>query len=188
MTADVLKPGRTAFRLLALFLLFGTAACGGQSARDDAGARDTSVAQDEPMESLTLVDVAVADSTLSTLVAALEKTGLAQTLQGPGPFTVFAPTNAAFAALPAGTLDGLPPEALTNILAYHIAGGRMAAADLAGVATLLTTQGSDLAVTVGPDGTVKINEATVVVRDVEASNGVLHVIDAVLPPPSDDAL
>ncbi len=184
---STLRRARTAAPLLAACLLLGAAACGTKTDGTRQGAGPTADTT-EAMESLTLVDLAVADTALSTLVAALQRTGLAQTLQGPGPFTVFAPTNAAFVALSDAPLDDLTDGELTNILAYHVVGERLAAADLAGRATLLTTQGSDLAVTAGADGSIRVNDATLVVRDVAAANGVLHVIDAVLIPPDDDAL
>ena len=137
----------------------------------------------------TVVDIAVGNPDFSTLVAAIQAAGLAETLAGPGPFTVFAPTNAAFAALPAGTLDSLllpeNKDQLTKILTYHVVPGKVMAADLpaadAGVATA-TVAGLDLSVRVEADGSAKANEATITTADIEASNGVFHVIDTVLLP------
>ncbi len=137
----------------------------------------------------TIVDIAAGNPDFSTLVAAVQAAGLAETLSGPGPFTVFAPTNAAFAALPAGTLDSLllpeNKEQLAKILTYHVVSGKVMAADLpaadAGVATS-TVAGLDLSVRVEADGTAKANEATITTADIEASNGVIHVIDTVLLP------
>ncbi|MFN3913176.1 fasciclin domain-containing protein [Hyphomonas sp.] len=137
----------------------------------------------------TIVDIAVGNPDFSTLVAAIQAAGLAETLAGPGPFTVFAPTNAAFAALPAGTLDSLllpeNKDQLTKILTYHVVSGKVMAADLpaADVATATpTVAGLDLSVRVEADGTAKANDATITTADIEASNGVIHVIDAVLLP------
>lgn len=137
----------------------------------------------------TIVDIAVANPDFSTLVAAIQAAGLAETLAGPGPFTVFAPTNAAFAALPAGTLDSLllpeNKDQLAKILTYHVVSGKVMAADLpaadAGVATP-TVAGLDLSVRIEADGSAKANDATITAADIEASNGVIHVIDTVLLP------
>ncbi|MDP1555031.1 MAG: fasciclin domain-containing protein [Hyphomonas sp.] len=144
---------------------------------------------DEPVALGTVVDIAAGNPDFSTLVAAIQAAGLAETLSGPGPFTVFAPTNAAFAALPAGTLDSLllpeNKDQLTKILTYHVVSGKVMAADLpaadAGVATS-TVAGLDLSVRVEADGTAKANEATITAANIEASNGVIHVIDTVLVP------
>lgn len=132
-----------------------------------------------------LVDVAVGAGNFTTLVAAVEAAGLVETLQGEGPFTVFAPTDEAFAALPEGTVEGLleDPEALAEILTYHVIPGRVMAGDViaAGEVEPETVQGSTLDVRV-MDGTVHVDEATVTSADVVASNGVIHVIDTVLMP------
>lgn len=143
----------------------------------------------EPVTLPTIVDVAAGNPDFSTLVAAVQAAGLAETLSGPGPFTVFAPTNAAFAALPAGTVESLllpeNKDQLTKILTYHVVAGKVMAADLpaadAGVATA-TVAGLDLSVRVEADGAAKANDATITSADIEASNGVIHVIDAVLLP------
>ena len=143
----------------------------------------------EPAAAETIVDIAAANPDFSTLVAALDAAGLTATLASPGPYTVFAPTNAAFAALPDGTLDSLllpdNREQLTRILTYHVVAGKVMAADVppadAGVATS-TVAGLDLSVRIEADGSVKANEATVTAADIEASNGVIHVIDTVLLP------
>ena len=131
----------------------------------------------------TIVEIAVADpDNFSTLVAAVTAAGLVDTLNGTGPFTVFAPTNDAFAALPPGVVDYLLANipVLTEVLTYHVVSGKAMAADLSDGDTLTTLQGEDLVVSI--DGTVMINDATVVIPDVEASNGVIHVIDKVLIP------
>ena len=142
---------------------------------------------DAMMEKNTIVDVAVADGRFTTLVAAVTAAELVETLSGEGPFTVFAPTDDAFAALPAGTLDSLlKPEnkqQLTDILLYHVVSGKVMAADVVGLTSAPTVLGKDVAVTV-KDGKVFLNDTVqVIITDVEASNGVIHVIDAVLLPP-----
>ncbi|MEM9665061.1 MAG: fasciclin domain-containing protein, partial [Bacteroidota bacterium] len=129
-----------------------------------------------------IVEIALADENFSTLVAALQAGELVETLQGEGPFTVFAPTNAAFEALPEGTLESLlQPEnkdQLVGILTYHVVSGKAMAADVVGMSEAATIQGA--AVPIAVDGeTVNVGEATVVTADVEASNGVIHVIDTV---------
>lgn len=132
-----------------------------------------------------IVENAVNSSDHTTLVAAVKAAGLAETLSGAGPFTVFAPTNAAFDKLPAGTVDNLvKPEMkkdLTSILTYHVVPGALKAADLKDGQKLKTVQGKELTVSV-KDGAVMIDGATVSTADVISSNGVTHVIDAVLMP------
>ncbi len=142
---------------------------------------------DEAAESNTIVDVAVADGRFTTLVAAVQAAGLVETLSGEGPFTVFAPTDDAFAALPAGTVENLlKPEnkqALTDILLYHVVSGKVMAADVVNLTSAPTVLGKDITITV-KDGKVFLNDTVqVIITDVEASNGVIHVIDAVLLPP-----
>lgn len=133
----------------------------------------------------TVVDVAVGSPDHTTLVAAVTAAGLVETLSGTGPFTIFAPTNAAFAALPAGTVDGLlKPEskdALTGILTYHVVAGNVMAADLTDGQVVKTLNGQDLKVSI-KDGKVMINGANVTAADLKGSNGVVHVVDAVLMP------
>lgn len=150
----------------------------------------TAVVKDAPMEPKMdapkdVVDVAMASPDHTTLVAAVKAAGLVETLKGAGPFTVFAPTNAAFAALPAGTVDGLlKPESkadLTGILTYHVVAGAVKAADLKDGQKVKTLQGGELTVSV-KDGKVMINGANVTAADLASSNGVVHVIDAVLMP------
>jgi uncharacterized surface protein with fasciclin (FAS1) repeats len=132
-----------------------------------------------------IVDVASGSADHSTLVAAVKAAGLVETLKGAGPFTVFAPTNAAFSALPAGTVDGLlKPEKkddLTKILTYHVVSGVVKAADLKDGQKIKTVQGGELTVSI-KDGKVMINGANVTSADLASSNGVIHVIDAVLMP------
>ena len=132
-----------------------------------------------------IVDTAVAAGSFTTLVTAVQTAGLVETLKGPGPFTVFAPTDEAFAALPAGTVEALlQPEnkaQLVSILTYHVVPGETFSGDLAGQRlAVATVQGS----TVEIDGTsgVQVDDATVIQADVDASNGVIHVIDKVIMP------
>lgn len=135
----------------------------------------------------TIVDVAVENGSFKTLVAALKAADLVGALQGAGPFTVFAPTDAAFAKLPAGTVDALlkDPVKLGAILKYHVISGRVMAADVikAKGAKPATLNGAPLDVTV-KEGKVYVNGAHVTTADVKASNGVIHVIDAVVLPPA----
>jgi uncharacterized surface protein with fasciclin (FAS1) repeats len=147
---------------------------------------NTTAPMNEPGD---IVAVASGNADFSTLVAAVKAAGLVETLQGPGPFTVFAPTNAAFAALPAGVLDKLllpaNKEVLTKILTYHVVSGKVMAADVK-AGDVPSVEGSPIAVTVD-GGTVMLNgTAKVVASDVAASNGVIHVIDAVILPPGVD--
>jgi uncharacterized surface protein with fasciclin (FAS1) repeats len=131
-----------------------------------------------------IVDTAVAAGQFTTLAAALKAAGLIDTLKGKGPFTVFAPTDAAFAKLPAGTVEGLLKDKakLTKILTYHVVPGKVLAADVVKLKEAKTVEGST--VTIDTSNGVKINNATVVKTDVEASNGVIHVIDTVIMPAS----
>ncbi len=132
-----------------------------------------------------IVDTAVAAGKFNTLAAALAAAGLVDTLKGPGPFTVFAPTDAAFAKLPDGTLtDLLKPEnkdKLKAILTYHVVAGKDMAKDVAGLTSVKTVNGKELTIKV-VDGKVMVGNATVITADIEASNGVIHVIDTVLLP------
>ncbi len=132
-----------------------------------------------------IVDTAVAAGTFTTLVAAVTAADLGETLKGEGPFTVFAPTDAAFAALPAGTVDELvKPEnkdKLTAILTYHVMAGKVMAADIAGK-TLEPATVNGEALHVDATSGVTVNGAAVVTADIECTNGVIHVIDAVLMP------
>jgi uncharacterized surface protein with fasciclin (FAS1) repeats len=132
-----------------------------------------------------IVDTAVADGHFKTLATALTAAGLVDTLKGPGPFTVFAPTDAAFAKLPEGALaDLLKPEnkdKLTAILTYHVVSGKDMAKDLMGLSTVKTVNGKEVSIKV-VDGKVMVGDATVTTPDVQASNGVIHVIDTVLLP------
>jgi len=137
-----------------------------------------------------IVDTAVADGRFTTLVAGLQAAELVDTLKGEGPFTVFAPTDEAFAALPAGTLDELlKPEnkqSLTDILLYHVVPGNVMAADVASMTSATTVLGEDVAIKVDM-GDVYVNDAKVIVTDIQTSNGIIHVLDAVIMPAMDEA-
>ena len=141
---------------------------------------------EEVVAPATIVDVAVGNPDFSTLVAAVTAAGLGETLAGEGQFTVFAPTNAAFAALPAGALDSLllpeNKDQLTAILTYHVVPGMVMAADLPATATdVATVNGAMVSVVAAPEGAT-VNGAKITAAYVAASNGVIHVIDTVLLP------
>lgn len=133
-----------------------------------------------------IVDTAVAAGDFTTLAAALGAAGLVETLKGAGPFTVFAPTDAAFAKLPAGTVETLlKPEnkdQLIAILTYHVVPGSVLAADVVKLTGAKTVNGAEVAIKVD-GGTVMVNDATVTATDIMATNGVIHVIDTVILPP-----
>jgi uncharacterized surface protein with fasciclin (FAS1) repeats len=186
-----------AFAMAAVAASLVLAACG----EDDNSAVETTVAAAETTaaasettagmteEPGTIVDVASGNPDFSTLVAAVGAAGLVETLSGEGPFTVFAPTNDAFAALPAGLVDKLllpeNKDVLVQILTYHVVSGAVMAADVT-AGDVPSVEGSPITVTV-EGGTVKLNDsATVIATDVMASNGVIHVIDAVILPPGLD--
>ena len=151
---------------LAAMLFFVTSAFAGNHAKSDE----------------TIVDVAVGAGGFTTLVAALKAADLVDTRNGDGPFTVFAPTDDAFAALPEGALDGLlaDPKALADVLTLHVVSGRTSAAEVVRLPSVATIQGTTLFIDTS-DG-VTVGGATVVQADVSASNGVIHVIDRVLLP------
>ena len=134
-----------------------------------------------------IVDTAVAAGSFTTLAKALTAADLVGTLKGAGPFTVFAPTDEAFAKLPAGTVENLlKPEnkaMLRRVLTYHVVPGKVMAADVVKLTSAKTVQGADVTITVS-GSSVKVNDANVTATDVEASNGVIHVVDTVLLPPS----
>ena len=167
---------------LALVASISLVACGSDSSTEVV---DTTVMEEVAANDI----VAVASSTegFSTLVAALSAAGLVETLQGEGPFTVFAPNDEAFAALPAGLLEKLLlPEniaVLTSILTYHVVAGKVMSTDVT-TGDAATVEGSTLALDTMSG--VMVNDATVIAADVEASNGVIHVIDKVLVPPTVD--
>jgi uncharacterized surface protein with fasciclin (FAS1) repeats len=130
-----------------------------------------------------IVDTAVGAGSFNTLVTAVKAAGLVETLKGKGPFTVFAPTDAAFAKLPKATLDGLlaDKQALTKVLLYHVVAGNVMAKDVVKLTEAKTVQGSAAKITV-KDGGVKVDNANVVKTDIECTNGVIHVIDTVILP------
>ncbi len=192
--------------IAALVLLSGCAADTGETANETTSAAATpsemtsEMTSEEPMESETpmeseapmeesgtIVDVAAANPDFETLVAAVTAADLVETLSGEGPFTVFAPTDAAFEALPDGLLDALllpeNKETLTSILTYHVLPAEVMAADVT-AGEVETVEGSTITITT--DGGVMVNDANVVTPDVDASNGVIHAIDAVLVPASVD--
>ncbi|WP_050526890.1 fasciclin domain-containing protein [Pseudorhodobacter aquimaris] len=132
-----------------------------------------------------IVDTAIDAGSFTTLVAAVEAAGLVDTLKGEGPYTVFAPTDEAFAALPAGTVENLllpeNKDALAAVLTYHVVPGKVMSTDLTEGMMAPTAQGSEVTITL--DGGAKVNDANITAADIEASNGVIHVIDAVIMPP-----
>jgi uncharacterized surface protein with fasciclin (FAS1) repeats len=136
----------------------------------------------ETMKTNTIVDVAIANGNFKTLVTAVQAAGLVETLSGAGPYTVFAPTDAAFAKLPAGTVESLlkDTEKLKSILTYHVVSGKVMASDVVKMTSAKTVNGQS--VTIDAKTGVKVNNATVTTPDVAASNGVIHVIDTVLLP------
>ena len=202
---------RAAVAVAALALTFGLTACGSDSADTTAAPAETEAVADETEAAVAeteavaaeteaaaaaeteaiaadapkdIVDTAVAAGSFNTLAKLLTDAGLVETLKGEGPFTVFAPTDEAFAAVPADTLAALGADKalLTKVLTYHVVPGKVMAADIAA---------GDVATVAGPtvklsvvDGKVMVNDATVVTADVVASNGVIHVIDKVLLPPA----
>lgn len=139
-----------------------------------AGATFSAMAQD-------IVDTAVKAGNFKTLVAAVQAAGLVDTLKGPGPFTVFAPTDEAFAKIPKATLDGLLKDkaALTKVLTYHVVPGKVMAKDVK-AGKVKTVQGQEI--TVATSGGVMVDQSKVIATDVNASNGVIHAIDTVLMP------
>jgi uncharacterized surface protein with fasciclin (FAS1) repeats len=155
-----------------------------------AAVTTTSVAQmshatKAPLPTGDIVDVAVAAGTFNTLATALKAAGLVETLKGSGPFTVFAPTDEAFAKIPKATLDALlaDKEKLTAVLTYHVVPGVVKAADVVKLSSAKTVNGQPLRIRV-EGGSVYVNDAKVTATDVAASNGVIHVIDTVILPPN----
>ncbi len=136
-------------------------------------------------QDMDIVDTAVANGSFTTLATALTAAGLVETLKGEGPFTVFAPTDAAFAALPAGTVEDLlkpeNKEQLIAVLTYHVVPGAVMSTDLTEGMTATTVNGKDVTITL--EGGPKVNGAVISAPDVAASNGVIHVIDSVILPP-----
>ncbi len=135
-----------------------------------------------------IVDVAVANGNFNTLAAALKAAGLVVVLKGEGPFTVFAPTDEAFAKLPEGTVESLLKpeniEQLKAVLTYHVVSGKVMAADVVKLSTATTVNGADVNISVVDQAVILNDGSTVILTDVNASNGVIHVIDTVILPPS----
>lgn len=179
------KTYRTLFTSLALAAALSLTACSSSSTSSNADSAMAEVAK--PASAGTIVDVASAAGNFTTLVAAVKAANLVETLSGTGPFTVFAPTDEAFAALPAGVLDALLlPEnkaLLAQILTYHVVSGTVMAADVKD-GDVATVEGSKIKLST-MDG-VSVNGAKVVTADVAASNGVIHAINAVILPPGVD--
>lgn len=158
----------------------------GNASKETVEETTVEVVEETPVEvSNTVVDIAVGSPDHTTLVAAVSAAGLVETLSGTGPFTVFAPTNSAFGALPEGTVENLlKPESkdqLTSVLTYHVVAGNVMAADLSDGQVVTTLNGQELTVSI-KDGKVMINGATVIAADLAGSNGVVHVVDTVLLP------
>ncbi|MGB5487738.1 MAG: fasciclin domain-containing protein [Lysobacterales bacterium] len=145
----------------------------------------TAIAGHHEAEKKDIVDTAVANGNFNTLAAALEAAGLIETLKSDGPFTVFAPTDEAFAKLPDGTVESLllpeNKDKLVAILTYHVVAGKVTAAEVVKLDSASTVNGADVQITV-VDGTVSINDSRVVMTDIYASNGVIHVVDTVILP------
>lgn len=176
------------FKLLTAVLLSSAIfiACNNEGEKKSTEEATTTPTEEPKMDApKDVVDIAIGSSDHTTLVSAVTAAGLVETLKGSGPFTIFAPTNAAFATLPAGTVESLlTPEKkadLTSILTYHVVSGNVMAADLTNGQKVKTLQGAELTVSI-KDGKVMINGANVTAADLKGSNGVIHVIDAVLMP------
>jgi uncharacterized surface protein with fasciclin (FAS1) repeats len=164
-------------------------ACGPQQSTEETVENEEMEVMEEPKEmeetQPNVVEIAVGSPDHTTLVAAVTAAGLVETLSGEGPFTIFAPTNDAFAALPEGTVENLLLEEnkdqLTSILTFHVVAGNVMSGDLSDGQVVTTLNGQELTVSI-QDGVVKINGAQVIAADLAGSNGVIHVIDAVLLP------
>ena len=168
-----------------LLLTLALGGCGSSSESSTAPAASSSSGSEAA--SADIVDTAVGAGSFTTLVAAVQAAGLEDTLRGAGPFTVFAPTDAAFAALPAGTLDSLllpeNREQLRSILTYHVVSGRVMASEAAAMSSAPTVQGASAPIA-PVEGGLTIGGARIVTTDIACSNGVIHVIDAVMMPPA----
>ena len=183
---------KTKFAFVFVILAMVLAACGTQATPAPAPEPEvmpepTALPTEEPEMPKTIVDIAVEDGRFTTLVAAVQAAGLDEALSGEGSFTVFAPTDDAFAALPEGTVEALLADipALTNILLYHVVDGAVLAADVVKLSNAMTLQGQSVDIS-AEGGKVMIDNAQVIITDIEASNGVIHVIDSVILPESRD--
>jgi transforming growth factor-beta-induced protein len=177
MRTSIIAPPRSLGTRLLLALALLASLC--------SVALPTNLAHAQTMSSADIVDTAVAAGNFKTLATALQAAGLVDTLKGPGPFTVFAPTDDAFAQLPAGTVESLlaNPDQLRTVLTYHVVAGQVTSAAVVKLHSATTLEGEDVAIKAA-DGSVQINDATVTTADIMASNGVIHVLDSVLMPPS----
>jgi uncharacterized surface protein with fasciclin (FAS1) repeats len=180
---------RSPARLAAVVAMvaLAAAACGSSDSKSDSPSTSKPVkeASSAPATDKTIVVVASENKDFSTLVSAVTKAGLVETLSGPGPFTVFAPTNAAFAAIPADQLNAILADKaqLTKILTYHVVPGEVMASDLKPEQMVKTVEGQDLDIKV-TNGAATVNGCNIVKTDIKASNGVVHVVDCVLIPPA----
>jgi uncharacterized surface protein with fasciclin (FAS1) repeats len=170
-------------------LVVGITGCGGEeTAAAEAPAQtmstDTSMGETSAPAEMNIVETAVAAGQFTTLTSLLQQTGLDKTLAEDGPYTVFAPTDKAFAKVPKKTLDALAanPDQLKAVLLYHVADGEVKAADVATMSSVATLNGASLPIKAN-DGVVRVGGAKVIQADVMTSNGVIHVVDAVLIPP-----
>ncbi len=168
-----MDPSKLVIALL-LFALCGVSFAG--AAQTTTGATSTQ----------NIVQIVQANPNFSTLATAMDTADLERTLSGDGPFTVFAPTNAAFDALPPGSLNALLANktALTSVLTYHVVPGSYLSTRIASMSSLPTVQGMPLPVTIQPQGGIRVDGANVIQADIPASNGVIHVIDTVMIPPT----
>jgi uncharacterized surface protein with fasciclin (FAS1) repeats len=189
MSFQLFKSGCTvgllATAILGLFSIPANACSSMRSNTDATPAATTQSATTQSAQAGTIVDVASSNSSLTTLVEAVQAAGLAETLSGEGSFTVFAPTNEAFAALPSGTLQTLlRPEnrdKLRRILTYHVVTGAIESGDIQ-PGEVATVEGSSVQLNIA-NGRVTVNDATVQTADIQSSNGVIHIIDRVILPP-----
>lgn len=178
------------FATVVALVALTAAACGSSDSKSDSAdkpAKETTTTTSPAPATAdqTIVEIASGNPDFSTLVTAVTKAGLVETLSGPGPFTVFAPTNAAFAAIPADQLNAILADKaqLTKILTYHVVPGAVMAADLQPEQMVKTVEGQDLDIKV-TNGAATVNGCNIVKTDIEASNGVIHVVDCVLLPPA----
>ena len=183
---------RTRFIALLAVLALVAAACNGDDSSDTTAAPQTTTTTTAPTTTTTVEEMteSILDLTgaggFDTLVAAIEAAGLVETLSGDGPFTVFAPIDEAFDALPEGVLDALlaDTDLLAELLTYHVVPGKVLAADVVGLDSATTVQGEDIQIAVSGDTVTLNGSANVIIPDVEATNGVVHIIDGVILPPS----
>ena len=172
---------KTIFTLLiAVFAVAAISTVASADCGADHGKSTKASASEKKMD---IVETAVNAGSFNTLVTAVKAAGLVETLSGPGPFTVFAPTDDAFAKLPAGTVEALLKDKakLTSVLTYHVVSGKYMAADVVKMSSLKSVQGQDIAISL-KDGAAMADNAKIIQTDIVCSNGVIHVIDAVILP------